>query len=44
VIEDLPGEDVEQPVETIDSLLTFLRGGLAALQDQPAPGRVSEFS
>jgi AcrR family transcriptional regulator len=44
VIEDLPDEDVEQPVETIDSLLTFLRGGLAALQDQPAPGRVSEFS
>jgi AcrR family transcriptional regulator len=36
VIEDLPEGDAEQPAETIDSLLAFLRGGLAALQDQPA--------
>jgi AcrR family transcriptional regulator len=34
VIDDLPDEDVEHSVETIDSLLAFLRGGLAALQDQ----------
>jgi AcrR family transcriptional regulator len=34
VIEDLPDEDVEHSAETIDSLLAFLRGGLAALQDQ----------
>jgi AcrR family transcriptional regulator len=34
VIEDMPEEDTEQPVETIESLLVFLRGGLAALQDQ----------
>src|ERR687891_442614 len=32
VIEDLPDDDVEHSVETIDSLLAFLRGGLAALQ------------
>jgi AcrR family transcriptional regulator len=31
VIEDLPDDDVEHSVETIDSLLAFLRGGLAAL-------------
>jgi AcrR family transcriptional regulator len=34
VIEDMPEGDTEQPVETIESLLVFLRGGLAALQDQ----------
>jgi AcrR family transcriptional regulator len=34
VIDDMPEEDVEHSVETIDSLLAFLRGGLAALQDQ----------
>jgi AcrR family transcriptional regulator len=34
VIDDMPDEDVEHSVETIDSLLAFLRGGLAALQDQ----------
>ena len=34
MIDDLPDEDVEHSVETIDSLLAFLRGGLAALQDQ----------
>jgi AcrR family transcriptional regulator len=33
VIEDLPEDDVEHSVETIDSLLVFLRGGLAALQE-----------
>ena len=34
VIEDMPGDDAEHSVETIDSLLAFLRGGLAALQEQ----------
>jgi AcrR family transcriptional regulator len=34
VIEDLPEDDAENPVETIDSLLAFLRGGLAALQER----------
>jgi AcrR family transcriptional regulator len=34
VIEDLPDDDAEHSVETIDSLLAFLRGGLAALQEQ----------
>jgi AcrR family transcriptional regulator len=34
VIDDLPDEDAEHSVETLDSLLAFLRGGLAALQDQ----------
>jgi AcrR family transcriptional regulator len=34
VIDDMPDEDVEHSVETLDSLLAFLRGGLAALQDQ----------
>ena len=34
VIEDLPDDDVEHSVETIDSLLVFLRGGLAALQEE----------
>jgi AcrR family transcriptional regulator len=34
VIEDMPEEDTEHSVETIESLLVFLRGGLAALQDQ----------
>jgi AcrR family transcriptional regulator len=33
VIEDLPEGDVEHSVETIDSLLAFLRGGLTALQE-----------
>jgi flagellar biosynthesis/type III secretory pathway protein FliH len=36
VIDDLPDEDAEHSVETLDSLLAFLRGGLAALQDQNA--------
>jgi len=34
VIEEMPDEDVEHSVETFESLLAFLRGGLAALQDQ----------
>lgn len=34
LIDDLPDEDLETPVETFESLLAFLRGGLAALQDQ----------
>jgi AcrR family transcriptional regulator len=34
VIENMPEEDTEHSVETIESLLAFLRGGLAALQDQ----------
>jgi hypothetical protein len=34
VIEDMPDGDVKHSVETIDSLLAFLRGGLAALQEQ----------
>ena len=33
VIDDLPEDDVEHTMQTIDSLLAFLRGGLAALQD-----------
>ena len=34
VIDDMPDDDVEHSMETIDSLLVFLRGGLSALQDQ----------
>jgi AcrR family transcriptional regulator len=34
VIEDMPDDDVEHSAATLDSLLAFLRGGLAALQDQ----------
>jgi AcrR family transcriptional regulator len=34
VIDDMPDEDAHHSVETIDNLLAFLRGGLAALQDQ----------
>jgi AcrR family transcriptional regulator len=34
VMEDLPDDNSEHSVETIDSLLAFLRGGLAALQQQ----------
>src|SRR5918992_2249239 len=34
VIDDMPDEEIEHSVETLDSLLAFLRGGLAALQDQ----------
>ena len=34
VIDDMPDEDAQHSVETLDSLLAFLRGGLAALQDQ----------
>jgi AcrR family transcriptional regulator len=34
VIDDMSDDDVEHSVETLDSLLAFLRGGLAALQDQ----------
>lgn len=34
LIDDMPDDDVQHSVETIDSLLAFLRGGLAALQDQ----------
>ena len=36
VIDDLPDDDVEHSIETLDSMLAFLRGGLAALQDQNA--------
>jgi AcrR family transcriptional regulator len=38
VIEEIPDDDPEQTVETIESLLAFLRAGLAALQDQRSPG------
>jgi AcrR family transcriptional regulator len=34
VLEDLPEDDGEHSRETIESLLAFLRGGLAALQEQ----------
>src|ERR687892_359599 len=34
VIDDMRDEEIEHSVETLDSLLAFLRGGLAALQDQ----------
>ena len=34
VVDDLPDEDVKHTAETFESLLAFLRGGLAALQDQ----------
>jgi AcrR family transcriptional regulator len=34
VIDDMREEEIEHSVETLDSLLVFLRGGLAALQDQ----------
>jgi AcrR family transcriptional regulator len=34
VMDDLPDEDPEHSAYTTDSLLAFLRGGLAALQDQ----------
>jgi AcrR family transcriptional regulator len=34
VIDDMQEEEIEHSVETLDSLLAFLRGGLAALQDQ----------
>jgi len=34
VIEEMPEDGLEHSAETIDSLLAFLRGGLAALQDQ----------
>jgi AcrR family transcriptional regulator len=34
VIEDMPDDDADHSADTIDSLLAFLRGGLAALQDQ----------
>jgi AcrR family transcriptional regulator len=34
VIDDTPDDDIEHSMETIDSLLVFLRGGLSALQDQ----------
>jgi AcrR family transcriptional regulator len=34
VIDDLPDDDVKHSVETLDSLLAFLRGGLEALQEQ----------
>jgi AcrR family transcriptional regulator len=33
-IEDLPDEEVDRSLEMLDSALTFLRAGLAALQDQ----------
>jgi AcrR family transcriptional regulator len=33
VIDDMPDDDAKHTMETLDSLLTFLRGGLAALQD-----------
>ena len=34
MIEDMPDDELEHSTETIESLLAFLRGGLAALQDQ----------
>ena len=34
VLDDMPDDDDAQSVETFESLLAFLRGGLAALQDQ----------
>jgi AcrR family transcriptional regulator len=34
VIDDMPDDDVEHSMETIDSLLVFLRGGLFELQDR----------
>jgi AcrR family transcriptional regulator len=34
LIEDMPDDELSHSTETIDSLLAFLRGGLAALQDQ----------
>jgi AcrR family transcriptional regulator len=34
LIEDLPDDDAEHSAETFDALLAFLRGGLAALQEQ----------
>jgi AcrR family transcriptional regulator len=34
LIEDMPDDDISHSSETIESLLAFLRGGLAALQDQ----------
>jgi AcrR family transcriptional regulator len=33
VIDEMPDDDVEHSMETLDSLLVFLRGGLSALQD-----------
>jgi AcrR family transcriptional regulator len=33
-IDDMPDDDAHHSTDTIDSLLAFLRGGLAALQDQ----------
>jgi AcrR family transcriptional regulator len=33
-IEDLPDEEADRSLEMLDSALTFLRAGLAALQDQ----------
>jgi AcrR family transcriptional regulator len=34
VIDDIPDDDAEHSAETLDSLLAFLRGGLAALQEE----------
>ena len=34
LIEDMPEDEISHSSETIDSLLAFLRGGLAALQDE----------
>jgi AcrR family transcriptional regulator len=34
LMEDMPDDELAHSTETIDSLLAFLRGGLAALQDQ----------
>ena len=39
VIEDIPDDDQEHTVETIDSLLVFLRAGLSALQIESATKR-----
>jgi AcrR family transcriptional regulator len=39
VIEEIPSDDAEQTVETIDSLLAFLRAGLTALQDHGSADR-----
>jgi AcrR family transcriptional regulator len=34
LIDDMPDDEISHSSETIESLLAFLRGGLAALQDQ----------
>lgn len=41
LIEDMSEDEMSHSSETIDSLLAFLRGGLAALQDQRQTSRSS---